>query len=178
MRVSLVLTVIGADRPGIVARLSKLAGACNASWQESKMARVAGQFAGVVRLDVPADAYDALERSLRALETEGLQVTIGQEPAAGAAQGHTRIALDLVGHDRDGIVRDISSVVARHGVSIDELETGVEEASMSGEQLFHAQASLLLPAGADLEALRTDLEEIADELMVDLHLDDGQAAAS
>lgn len=171
MRESLVLTVIGADRPGIVARLASLAGACDASWQGSRMARLAGQFAGIVRLDVPGESYAALERSLQALESEGLQVAIGRDTAAGPAQGRPGIALDLVGHDRDGIVRDISAILARHGVSIDELETEVEDASMSGERLFRARAHLLLPDDIALEGLRADLETIADELMVDLTLD-------
>ena len=52
---SLVVTLLGTDRPGIVARLAKVAADAGASWQESKMARLAGKFAGVVRLALPAD---------------------------------------------------------------------------------------------------------------------------
>jgi glycine cleavage system regulatory protein len=77
----------------------------------------------------------------------------------------------LLGNDRPGIVRDISRVLAQHGVNIEELETEVESASMSGELLFHARAALALPEGADLEALRADLEQLANELMVDLQID-------
>lgn len=171
MRRSLVLTVIGADRPGIVAKLAELAAAHGAGWQESRMARVAGHFAGIARIDVPDESSAELERALRALESEGLQVTIGRDRAERREQGLPRIALELVGHDRDGIVRDVSDVLSRHRVSIEELETAVEEASMSGEQLFRARAELLLPGDASLDALRRDLETIADELMVDLHID-------
>ncbi len=173
MRVPLVLTAIGADRPGIVAELAKLAAACDASWQESRMARVAGQFAGIVALEVPEERYEALEHALHALEAQGLRVTIGDAVAAQPAPttGQSGIVLDLVGHDRDGIVRDVSAILARHAVSIEELETEIEDASMSGERLFRARAHLQLPAAADLDVLRTDLETIADELMVDLSLD-------
>lgn len=171
MNVSLVLTVIGPDRPGIVAELAKLAGSCDASWQESKMARVAGQFAGIARLDVPEASYAALERALRALESDGLSVGIVRDAGGTPAPARPGIALEIVGHDRPGIVRDISTILARHRVSIDELDTEVEDASMSGEHLFRAEAHLFLPGDVDLEALRADLETIADELMVDLHLD-------
>ncbi len=171
MRVSLVVTLVGADRPGIVARLAELVGASDASWQESRMARLAGQFAGIVRVDAPEASVEALEHSLRDLESEGLQITIGRDTDLAPPHGRHGIALDLVGHDREGIVRDISAVLARHSVSIDELETQVEDASMSGERLFRARARLLLPADIALEALRADLETIADELMVDLNLD-------
>lgn len=168
MQESLVVTLIGADRSGIVARLAKLAAESGASWQESKMARLAGRFAGIVRLDVPADSIDALERSLEQLNTEGLKLTIER----GGSQAKRRcIALDLIGHDRPGIVRDISAVLAQHHVSIDELDTDVESASMSGEQLFHAQLRLLLPDDLAAGELQEALEAIADELMVELTVD-------
>jgi glycine cleavage system regulatory protein len=171
MRVSLVLTIIGAERPGIVAEVATLAAAHDASWQDSRMARLAGQFAGIVALEVSEEESAALERALQTLESEGLQIAIGRDTAPRRPAGSSGIVLDLVGHDREGIVRDIAAALARHGVSIDELETGVEDASMSGERLFRARASLVLPDAIDLDALRGDLETIADELMVDLSLD-------
>src|SRR5262245_36025061 len=165
MQASLVVTLIGTDRPGIVARLAALAADSGAGWQQSKMARLAGKFAGIVRLEVPTESLEALERSLGQLQSEGLRLTIER----GAAQVEPRlISLDLVGCDRIGIVRDISSALARHGVGIHELETEVESASMSGEQLFRVHAEVLLPDDTVLAALREDLEAIADELMVDL----------
>ena len=167
-RESLVVTLIGTDRPGIVARLAKAAADSGASWQESKMARLAGKFAGVVRFEVPHDALGALERAITELDAEGLKLTVER----GAAQGeHHGVSIDLVGLDRPGIVRDVSAALAKHRVNIDELDTEVKSASMSGEPLFHARIHLRLPLDVNLEALRRDLEAIADELMVDLTLD-------
>lgn len=80
--------------------------------------------------------------------------------------------LELVGHDRPGIVRDISAVLARHGLSIDALETACENASMSGEPLFRARAELAVPAGIGLAGVRSDLEALANELMVDLDFEE------
>ena len=89
----------------------------------------------------------------------------------------TSLAITVVGHDRPGIVRDISAVLARHGVSIEVLETECESASMSGEPLFRARAELGVPAALSLELLRGDLEALANELMVDLALNEAGAAA-
>lgn len=171
MHESLVVTLIGADRPGIVAGLAKLAAESGAGWQESKMARLAGRFAGIVRLDVPEESREALEGSLRSLRTEGLQLTIERGTAATGAAQPQAVVIDLIGHDRHGIVRDISAVLTRHGVTIDELDTDVRSASMSGEQMFHAHAHALLPEDVAPGALRADLEAIADELMVELSVD-------
>ena len=60
LRTSLVLTVIGADRPGIVEQLSDSVLAAGANWEESRMARLAGKFAGVLRVSVDAARADRL----------------------------------------------------------------------------------------------------------------------
>ena len=171
MRESLVVILVGADRPGIVAHLAALAAQYGAGWQESKMARMAGRFAGILRLDVPAESLEALERSLNALRSEGLQLTIERGEAATTLPQPRGAALELIGHDRQGIVRDISGVLAQHRVSIDELDTDVESASMSGEQMFRMRAHVVLPDDTAADALRADLEAIADELMVELSVD-------
>ena len=63
-------------------------------------------------------------------------------------------------------------VLARHGLSIDALETACENASMSGEPLFRARAELAVPAGIGLAGVRSDLEALANELMVDLDFEE------
>lgn len=171
MKTSLILTLIGPDRPGLVSAVSACAGAHGANWMESRLARLAGQFAGVVRLEVDAAAADGLERGLLGLGEEGLKLAVVRTDVAAAAQPHLA-RLELVGHDRHGIVRDISAVLARHGVSIDALETACESASMSGEPLFRARAELAVPAGVVLTAVRSDLEALANELMVDLEFEE------
>ncbi len=175
MKTSLILTLVGPDRPGLVSAVSVRASQCGANWMESRMAHLAGQFAGVVRLEVDSDGLDALERALRGLESEGLRVAIARGEASPAA-GERRVSLELVGHDRPGIVRDVSSVLARHGVSIETLETTCELAAMSGEPLFRARAEVSVPAAVDLAGVRADLEALANELMVDLTLDDAPVA--
>jgi len=166
---SLVVTLIGADRPGIVARLAAIAADAGAGWEESKMARLAGQFAGIVRLEVPSERIAALESALETLQDDGIRLTI--ERGASTAAAPKLLALGLLGHDRLGIIRDISAALAKHNVSIEELDTEIESASMSGEPLFRAQALLRLPDGIELDALQVDLEAIADDLMVDLRVE-------
>lgn len=170
MTVPLVVTLNGVDRPGVVARVAERAREHGGSWQESRFAHLAGRFAGVVRLDVAEASLAELERALRELDGGDLHVTVERGEVVPPPAG-PRLTLELVGQDRPGIVRDVSAVLARHGVNIDELETEVESASMSAELLFHARASLVLPEGSDVDALRADLERLANELMVDLHVD-------
>ena len=171
MGTSLVVTVIGNDRPGIVERLSEVVLAAGANWEESRMARLAGKFAGILRVSVTAERADMLASGLRALTSDGLTIVV--ESSADAARETFRtVRLELVGNDHPGIIRDISKVLAQHHVNIEELETGVSGAPMTGEQLFRASVQLRLPAAVTTDWLRARLEALAGEMMVDVTLDE------
>ena len=168
---TLVVTLIGPDRPGMVNAVSDKAIAHGANWTDSLMANFAGQFAGIVQLDVAPAQCDALVADLRSLQAPDLQITVTTTRGAGPAGAARRIKLDLLGHDRPGIIQSISSQLARHGVGIDKLNTHLISGAMSGEQLFRMEASLSLPPGLDPALLQQALEGLANELRVDLSLD-------
>ena len=166
---TLVLTVLGDDRAGLVSAVSAPLKQHGASWERSQMARLAGKFAGIVEVAVDSSAADALSLDLRALSGQGLSVHV--EPAAAEAEpAGPHFTLDLIGADRPGIVADISALLAGSGVSIEELSTQVRGAPMAGGLLFEAHATLVAPPDTDGAALRNALEQLADELMVDLTL--------
>lgn len=170
MRSQLVLTLIGRDRPGLVEALSAQIARHGGNWEESRMAHLAGKFAGILRVSVPDDAASALTQALSALEREGLRVVVeGAEPSS-TETGAQRLRLELLGNDREGIVRDISQALAKRKVNVDELHTSCEDAPMGGGQLFRASALLRVPGDVALEELRTTLESLADDLMVELSL--------
>jgi glycine cleavage system regulatory protein len=176
MRTSLVVTVIGEDRPGIVEELSAHVLAAGANWEESRMARLAGKFAGLLRISVDADRADELARALRTLDAGGLTVVAergGDAPPAAPRTFH----LELLGDDHPGIVRDVSRALAQHGVNIDELETDVTGAPMTGDPLFRARARLAIPSSVTVEQLRLTLETLASDLMVDLTFSEGDGSA-
>ena len=99
--------------------------------------------------------------------------TRGTEGAHGAVG--RKMKLELVGQDRPGIVRDISHALASRGVSIEELVTDAVSGSMSGESLVRASAQLRVPADVATSQLRQALEALANDLMVDLTLDESTA---
>lgn len=166
--VYLILTVIGDDRPGLVGELSALISAHQGNWLESSMAQLVGHFAGIVKVGIESSAIEALNQALAALP--GLKVTSEISTGMPSSVGQ-RMSLSLVGHDRIGIVREITQTLAQFGVNVEKFTTFISTAAMSAEALFNAQASLQLPAGLEPATLTKALERISDELMVDLTLD-------
>ncbi|MBT8451801.1 MAG: glycine cleavage system protein R [Deltaproteobacteria bacterium] len=166
---SLVVTVIGKDRPGLVESVSAAVEANGGSWVESRMSRLAGEFAGILRVSVPAAQADALSGALEALRADGLRVVVERGVEDAVEEGHL-IVLELIGSDRPGIVHKISEALAVRGVNVDELNTECEGAPWSGDTLFKAMARLRAPKGLDLDHLRESLEAIAADLMVDISI--------
>ena len=165
----LVITVFAPDKAGQVERIAQCIAEHGGNWLESRMSRMAGQFAGILRVGVPAEAHDELIAALHGLAPEGIRVLIAE---SGIEQSCTwkPIAMDLVGNDRPGIVRDITRVLTEQGVNLERLVTDVRPAPMSNEPLFHAEAILAVPLTLSLEVLQARLETLADELMVELEL--------
>lgn len=170
-RSSLVLSVIGDDRPGLVEQLASAISAHNGSWCESSMSHLAGKFAGIVCVDIPEAQCDALNAALAALP--GLRIRAETSATSAATRTETRrLKLSLVGHDRIGIVREVSQVLARHAVNVEELVTRTASAPMSATAMFHASAELTADANLDARALTADLERLSNDLMVDIALDE------
>ena len=165
----LVLTVIAQDQPGLVERVAQCISEHGGNWLESRMSRMAGQFAGILRVDVPLAAHAGLVLALEALQAQGIrvQVALGGDAPTSVWQP---IHLELVGNDRPGIVRDITRLLSSQGVNLESLSTEVVPAPMSGELLFQAQALLGVPQSLSLEHLQGHLESLADDLMVELKL--------
>lgn len=169
---ALIITIVGPDRPGLVQAISDQAAEHGANWADSLMGNFAGQFAGIVRLEVDPARSAALQAGLRSLQSPAMQLVVVEAQAAAPPSGAARhLQLDLLGHDRPGIIHGISAELARHGVSIDKLHTHIASGAMSGEQMFHMQARLTVPAGLDSDTLRAGLESLANELMVDIGFD-------
>ena len=167
MTTPLVITVISADKPGLVESLAQTINRHGGNWLESRMARMAGQFAGILRVDVANDQLEALRIDLEGLSAQGITVQVAISGQAEEPQQRT-LLLSLVANDRAGIVHVVSRVLASHGVNVESLETECAPAPMSADLLFKAEARLGVYPQTDLDALRDALENLTDDLMLEL----------
>jgi len=167
MQIPLVMTIIGPDRTGLVESVARVVAEHGGNWLESRMCRLGGEFAGILRIEIPAEKKSALLAALQKLQHNGLQVVVRDGAPVSVAAGR-QTKLEIVGSDRPGIVRDITSALARANVNVEEFSSEVVSAPMSGETLFKAGVRLQLPERCDLAALKKDLEKIAADLQVDV----------
>jgi glycine cleavage system regulatory protein len=166
----LVMTVIGQDRPGLVDSVAALVAEYGGNWLESRMSRLGGHFAGILRVEVPSENEPPLVAALKRLESSGLTVVVHPDQPKALPTSTRQSVLDIVGQDRPGIVREISHALASFGVNVEELHTECASAAMSGETLFKAHARLSIPASCDAAQIRQQLERIAADLIVEISL--------
>ena len=171
---SLVVSIVGGDRQGIVSSLAERAQRFGANWAASRMTRLAGEFAGMVHFEVPRENADALAAALRGLESSGLQVVVARSNGANVPPSLRVVELELVGEDRVGIVSNLTKMLAGRGISIENIHTDIVRSGVSGKQTFKVEAHLLVPAALSIEALRLEVGTLASEMMVDIALDERQ----
>lgn len=161
-----VLTVTGSDRPGLTSALADAVLAAGGNWQEGHLSRLGGLYVGSVLVEIEPDQLSLLKERVREIDAKGLAVavhTAGEEPAT---EGRM-LLFELVGQDRPGIIRQVSSVLARLGANIESLSSGEERGAWGGERLFRAEILVTLPDAVSPEEAQSALEEISSEIMVD-----------
>jgi methionyl-tRNA formyltransferase len=176
---SLVVTVIGRDRPGIVRLISDRVQGLAVNWADSRMTHYADQFAGVVHLQVSPGQAEQVVAILKNLEADGLSVQWARSDAQAVTAGQRMLRFELTGPDRPGIVRELSLALAERGVSIEDLHTELKQDSAQQGQAqtqaqqarFMVRALLVVPQALSDDALRGVLEGLASHMMMDIALD-------
>jgi glycine cleavage system regulatory protein len=168
-----VLAVVGRDRPGLVDLIAARVEEAGGNWLDSRMSILSGKFAGAVLISVPDAKAQALAESLNGLSEQGFKILLESARPPGEETRYRTMRVEIVGQDRPGIVHEAAHALAVSKVNIEDLVTQTKSGAMSGGMLFEAHATLQVPEGVSSDRIRADLESLADELMVEIHFEDG-----
>jgi glycine cleavage system regulatory protein len=167
MTTSLVLTFMGRDKPGLANAISETIAAAGGNWMESRMARLADKFAGIVLVSVPEPNVADLSAALRSLDDAGLRITVELSGAAPPETGSKILELNLVAQDRPGIVRDVTQALSQLGANIEAFSSDIESAPFTGETMFRATARIRVAEDITPDEVQITLEQLPDEIIVD-----------
>jgi glycine cleavage system regulatory protein len=172
MQIPLVMSVIGKDRPGLVESVASLVTEHGGNWLESRMCRLGGEFAGILRVSIAKDRQAALETALHGLADQGLAVNVRMDSGEDEMPGERILSFEIFGPDRPGIVRQMTAALAAEGVNVEEFSSECGCAPMSGEILFTAHVIVQIPDSCDVEVLCKNIEELANNLGMDVDFED------
>ena len=158
------ITVLGHDRPGIIAETTDRLAALGLNLEDSTMTLLRGHFAMMLIAKGDVSAAD-LENALWELTQDGrLDVTVREVPEQSMPESGADWVLTVHGGDRPGIVSGVVEKVAEVGGNIVELAT-----RLSGD-LYLLVAEIQMPTGADTDALAATIAKTASELGVEASL--------
>jgi len=158
---SLAITVVGHDRPGIIAQAAEVLSQCGMNLEDSSMTLLRGHFAMTLICAGAADAGE-VEAALQPMANGSLEVTVREVPDEPDLPPLVSSYLVTVhGADRLGIVARLAGVIAEAGGNVTDLTT-----RLSGS-LYVLLAEVDLPRSTDVEALQARLTKVSAELGVD-----------
>jgi len=166
---SILISVLGDDKPGLLDSLSEIILSNDGDWIESTMSTVEAKVAGILRVNVPPKNAKKLIKELTTSKL-GLQIAC-EETAPVKLSEFKSYNIELIGQNHVDIINKLSHVLTYDlKANVEGIKTEVINSSMmSSAQLFKAQIKLHLPMSIDERLIKEKLELIADEMMVEIY---------
>ncbi|NTU72078.1 MAG: transcriptional regulator [Coriobacteriia bacterium] len=173
MRTTMVLTLTGPDRVGIVEEITGVLLGLGGNVETSRMVRLGGEFAVLVGVSLPAEKVAQLDAAVAHLTAEGYKVTTSVTDASKASdlEGWAAYRVEVHGADHEGIVHEIAAGLSRQGISIESMETGTSSAPVSGIALFDLDALVRVPPGLSESEWMGALDEAGSHANVDIEIE-------
>lgn len=168
----LVISAIGADRPGLVHELTRVVTDSGASIAESRMASLGAEFAMVLLVSGNWAALARLETELkRQADDRGLTLHFKRTEARGARRDLLPYSIDIVSLDQTGIVAGLSGFCAARQIDISEVATRCYAAAHTGAPMFAVQMIVNVPAKLHVSQLREEFMDYCDSMNLDAILE-------
>jgi len=169
-----ILTAIGADRPGLVDAVSEFVFSRGGNIEDSRMVNLRGQFAMMVLVGGADETVSRLRQDVGALLRDaGLRAELHEAAGTAAVAGVESLPFRLTGTaiDQPGLVHRIAHLMRELHVNIESLETRLRPAPYTGAPMFDMELILAVPRTTSLSQLRQNVAKLCDELNVDWNLE-------
>jgi glycine cleavage system regulatory protein len=173
----MILSAVGSDRPGLTQVLAEAILGAHGNWLESHLSHLGGKYVGSVLVEVEQDRLPALTDAIGQIDASGLHVSMVAAGEPVHSPGYP-LSIEVVGQDRPGIVREVTAVLSRLGVNIEDFVSSTQKSAWSGEPIFRCEARVRVPTETGFEQVQSALEAISGEIMVDLAVTRGSDSST
>jgi glycine cleavage system transcriptional repressor len=170
MRNNIVLTLTGPDQIGIVEKVTESVLECGGNVETSRMARLGGEFAVLMLVSLPDEQTCNMDQNLHTLLGPAYQVVMREtrDDQASKYSGWLPYKIEVRGADHQGIIHQVARHLAKQGINIESMDTGMLHAPMSGTPLFTMKAIVVVPPSLPYRDWRDELGDVAEDLNVDI----------
>lgn len=147
----LVVTAMGSDRPGLVARLAKLASDCDCDIVDSRMAGFGNEFTMIMMMSGSWPAITQLESQLPQVSVELELLTVMKRTSKHTPQNYaSRLEVNLHGLDQRGTMRKVTEFIAERSLDLGAVRSFSTDDDANTQHLYLA---INIPEHVDLEEL-------------------------
>ncbi len=163
----IIISAFGSDRPGIVSHLTGAITSHGGNIEESRMVKLGTDFTTMILVSVSTEWTESLTVTLNGIQD--LQIFVQKTSPFTLDTTIPKCEIHLSGADNEGLVHKVAERLAKKGINIEEMETGTENAPISGTILFTMTARVSHPQ-LDIPRLENDMNELADKLGVEIRI--------
>lgn len=174
MKSWLVVTVVGSDRPGIVAGLSKVLYKNNCNIEELRSTILKRQFVMILIATSPSKniANQLKNAYLKEESLQGIEIQV-KEVSPQKLRPHKQppsqpFIITVIGEDRPGLVFGVTEIIAKHGINITNFDAKVTR--MRGKKEYVQIYEVAVPESIDIKSLKKELSLRGKKLKVDIDL--------
>ena len=172
------VTAIGKDRVGIVDDIAGFLTGLGHNIEESRMALLGGEFAGIVLVSGDESAVDRLVHEADSFGARaGLTVRVVGTDNPPNDRADPPYRLSAYSLDTPGLVHAVSSVLRDLSINIEDLESYVTAAPWTGAPMFRMEARIVLPSSVPIGRVKDALAKLESERDFDIRLDPVAAGA-
>lgn len=164
---SLVITIVGKDKPGLIESLAKVVYAHDGNWLASNFSHMAGQFAGFAEIHIPESRENEILAAFEQNPDLNVFLSHGKEEVA---TNNSTVEVEIVGNDKPGIVQELTATLNQFNLNIHKFDSSCGSAPNWGGTIFKANSKVEIPENFDTDELQSALESIANDLMVEIKL--------
>lgn len=164
----LVLTVMGANRPGLLDSISRLIKDSGGNIIDGRVTQLGQEFVAMLLVAGTWDTIAKLESASGRAAAE-LQVLIQTKRTSERSSSSDSMpyAVEVVAVDRPGIVYDIASFFYRRNIAVEEVYSNTYKAAHTGTPMCSLHINISVPTDTSIAGLRGEFLDFCDQLNLD-----------
>jgi len=162
----LIISAIGADRPGIVSELTGIITHHGGNIEQSRMTKLGSNFTILMLVKVDCKWEESLIFALQAIKE--ISITTKATESHTVIKGSKNCQISLNGADNEGIVNVLSKYLTDKSINILDMETHISNAPITGTPLFNLMAITTISENTGIAEMQSDLNQIAQKLGVEI----------
>ncbi|MCE2572404.1 glycine cleavage system protein R [Motilimonas eburnea] len=165
MNTQFIATIAGEDRPDLLKLLAGKTHALEGRWLDSKISRLEGQIAGIIKIDIPGENLSALKADFNSIPN--FHVSTSEIKLVTVTECE-ELELKIEANDRPGIISDIMHFFDSKGVAIEHMENHRFGVIGIGSTVFIAEMTLMVPVDMGKDMLVAELEKLSNDFRIEV----------